>query len=162
MTNAHYGVNFKEHFLEQYKLYVEMSDRISQRKEQTNRLYVTLFSALIASFSIAISSWPEYFEFDAFPWLPIVVGMVGILLSTTWFLNLYLLQRQISVKLGVIREMESVLPFRAFGMEMEKFGRFDSPTVSIVFTIYRPDHLLPFIFLIASTLLYSTSFLWVQ
>ena len=167
MTPEKYGEQYSDHLLEQYKIYVEMTDRVTQRKEQTNRLYVTLFSALIAAFSFAISSLPENLAFQIFPGLPIVaivVGMAGILLAMTWFLNLYVLERERLAKSRTIVGMESQLAFPAFQREGEIsiYAR-SSPVFKLsVFRLYRPDYLLPWIFLAISTLLYGTSFLWLQ
>ena len=48
MKRDEYGDNYQAHLLEQYKLYVEMADRVSQRRDQSNRFYVTSVSALVA------------------------------------------------------------------------------------------------------------------
>ena len=48
MDRDKYGDNYQAHLLEQYKLYVEMADRISQRREQSNRFYAGLVSAIVA------------------------------------------------------------------------------------------------------------------
>ena len=48
MKRDEYGENYQDHLLEQYKLYVEMADRVSQRRDQSNRFYVTIISALVA------------------------------------------------------------------------------------------------------------------
>jgi len=48
MNREEYGEQFKEHLIEQYKLYVEMTDRISDRRERTNRFYISLLSVLLA------------------------------------------------------------------------------------------------------------------
>ena len=37
-----YGDKFQDHLIEQYKLYVEMADRVSARRAQTNRFYISL------------------------------------------------------------------------------------------------------------------------
>jgi len=54
MTNADYGEKPKEHLLEQYKLYVEMADRVSARRGQANMFYISLLSALLALVSIVV------------------------------------------------------------------------------------------------------------
>ena len=43
MTPSQYGDKYWDHLLEQYKIYVEMVEAVSQRKEQLNRYYPTLF-----------------------------------------------------------------------------------------------------------------------
>ena len=54
MTKQEYGEKYDEHLLEQYKLYVEMTDQVSTRRAHTNRFYVSLLSGLLALFSWAV------------------------------------------------------------------------------------------------------------
>ena len=54
MKKEEYGEKFHEHLLEQYKLYVEMADRVGTRRAQTNRFYISLLSGLLAVLSIVV------------------------------------------------------------------------------------------------------------
>jgi hypothetical protein len=47
-SEREYEEAFKQHLLEQYNLYVEMADRITTRRAQTNRFYISLLSGLLA------------------------------------------------------------------------------------------------------------------
>ena len=53
MREKDYGEKFKDHLLEQYKLFVEMADRVSSRRMQTNMFYISLLSGLITVISIS-------------------------------------------------------------------------------------------------------------
>jgi len=59
MGQEEYGSNYQAHILEQYKLYVEMTDRISQRRDQSNRFYSALLTGLLAVISVVarLSDW---------------------------------------------------------------------------------------------------------
>ena len=46
-----YGSEFQSHILEQYKLYVEMADRLSARRVQLTTLYTSILSGLLVSYS---------------------------------------------------------------------------------------------------------------
>ena len=48
MEPEKYGDNYQAHLMDQYRLYVEMADRTSQRRDQSNRFYAGLVSAIIA------------------------------------------------------------------------------------------------------------------
>jgi hypothetical protein len=50
--NKNYESDSKSLLLEQYKLYVEMHDRISARRNQMNSFFISLLSGLLAFFSI--------------------------------------------------------------------------------------------------------------
>ena len=42
MNPEKYGEKYKEHLLEQYKLYVEMADRISGRRQTANSFFLSI------------------------------------------------------------------------------------------------------------------------
>ena len=53
MSPEEYGDKYSDHLPEQYKLYVEMTDRVSQRRERSNQFFITLLSgpAILAVFA---------------------------------------------------------------------------------------------------------------
>ncbi len=53
ITKDHYGDNYQAHLLEQYKLYVDITDKISARRNQVNSFYISLLSGLLAFIYIA-------------------------------------------------------------------------------------------------------------
>jgi hypothetical protein len=52
---SEYGDKYAEHLLEQYKLYVQMADKISERRQSAHRFFITVNTALIAFFGIVAS-----------------------------------------------------------------------------------------------------------
>lgn len=111
-----YGDKFQDHLIEQYKIYVEMADRISSRRFQTNRFYVTLLSGLLALLSLVVNinafSSVLYVVFVA-------VGILGIALCILWYVNIHSYRQLNSGKFQVIHEMEQHLPFPAYEREWE-------------------------------------------
>ena len=114
MKSEDYGDNYRAHLLEQYKLYVEMADRISQRREQSNRFYAGLVSAIIAllvvigRFGVSGSSWSIAL---------LAAGVFGSLLSVVWFINLGSYRTLNTAKFRVINEMECQLPYAGYNEE---------------------------------------------
>jgi hypothetical protein len=53
MDPAKYGNGYKEHLLEEYKLYVQMADNVSARRAQANQFYISVLSALLAVVAFA-------------------------------------------------------------------------------------------------------------
>ena len=84
MNHDEYGDNYQAHLLEQYKLYVEMADRISQRRDQSNRFYAGLVSAIVAllvvmgRIGVSESIWVIALLF---------AGLLGAALSVIWYIN---------------------------------------------------------------------------
>ena len=145
MTPRQYGEKYRDHLLEEYKLWVEVADRAVQRKEQTNRLFITLITALIAATSFAIGSWPEKQVDELIPLLPGIVGAVGLALGFAWFVTLQAQERQIHAKFETIKKMEVALPFPVYSVEIYERNNL-GPIWD--FKLPMPDWLLPLIFML--------------
>ena len=113
-----YGANarYADHYLEQYKLFVEMADRVSQRRDQSNRFYATIFSALAAVLLVAAR-----FDLSQEVWeiALLAVGVVGATLAAIWFVNIKSYRRLNSAKFAVINQMEERLPVAGYTDEWE-------------------------------------------
>ena len=111
MKPEDYGDNYQSHLLEEYKLYVEMADRISQRRDQSNRFYAGLVSAIVAllvvmgRLGVSGSNWHLAL---------LVAGLLGASLSVIWYINLGSYRALNSAKYRVINEMESQLPYAGY------------------------------------------------
>ena len=124
MNPNDYGGNYADHLLEQYKLYVEMADRISQRRDQSNRFYAGLVSAIIAllvvmgRLGVSGSSWSIAL---------LAAGLLGASLSVIWFINLGSYRALNSAKFRVINGMESRLPYAGYTEEWAYLRPVDGP-----------------------------------
>ena len=116
MNREEYGQQFNDHLLEQYKLYVEMTDRGTTRRAHTNRFYVSLLSGLLALLSIVVTK-------DGVAGIPTIVlsgiAVLGMLLCILWFFTIRDYRRLNGAKFQVINEMEQHLPSRPYDREWE-------------------------------------------
>ena len=116
-----YGDKYSDHLIEQYKLYVEMADRVSQRRDQSNRFYVALLGALAAILVIAarfvLSDDGESSMFMTAVFL--TSGVFGAILSIIWYLNIRSYRTLNSAKFAIIHEMEKEIPFAGYAKEWE-------------------------------------------
>ena len=48
VTANEYGPSYRDHALEMYKTYLEMADRVSERREKANSFFLAVNTALIA------------------------------------------------------------------------------------------------------------------
>jgi hypothetical protein len=102
--------------LEQYKLYVEMADRVSARRIDTSKFYITLISGLLlivpvfTNTSVAVETQKIAFQ---------IFSLLGILLCGVWIINIRSYKELNSLKFSVIHEMEDLLPFGAYKREWE-------------------------------------------
>ena len=118
MSSDDYGPEYNDHLLEQYKLYVEMADRVSQRRDQSNRFYVTIVSALAAIVVIiARFGVPENGALLEVAFL--VVGLFGLALSVVWHFNVRSYRTLNSAKFDIINSIEKQLPYAGYSKEWE-------------------------------------------
>ena len=93
---------YKDHVLEQYKLYVEMADRISARRSTANTFFLTLNTLLVGALSVCAEKFSSLSV--------IVLCISAIVLCYVWksLINSY---RQLNTaKFTVIGEFEKKLP----------------------------------------------------
>lgn len=118
MNPEEYGDKYPDHLLEQYKLYVEMADRVSQRRDQSNRFYVTIVSALAAIVVIiARFGVPENGALLEVAFL--VIGLFGLALSVIWHFKIRSYRTLNSAKFDIINSMEKQLPYAGYSKEWE-------------------------------------------
>ena len=152
MTPDQYGDKYQDHFLEQYKLCVQMAEAANQRRDQINRFFPTLFSGLVAILLIvprldqsATVSLPE----TAWNWLLIAIAAMGLYLSFSWFASILSQRRVLSAKFRIIAEMEEKLPFPAISKEWQEFRHYSTYYSSLTLLGRQySDTFLPLVFVI--------------
>ncbi len=109
--------NYEDHALEQYKLYVEMADRIATRRQAANTFYMSLNTVLIALASYAKSAtsteWFFYF----------ITSVSGLVICYIWFRLVKSYKNLNSAKFKVVHAIEVELPLKLFDAEWEAVGR---------------------------------------
>lgn len=110
----------QDRLLEQYKLYVEMADRVSARRIEANSFFMSILSALlaIAAFVFTKSICPGYERL-----VLISFSVLGLLLNGAWFLNIRTYRQLNSGKFKVIHQMEEKLPFPCYDKEWQILGQ---------------------------------------
>lgn len=123
-----------DHTLEQYKLYLEMADRISTRRQSANSFFLTANTALItliSYLSFAVEQ-PSCYQ---------LVAVSGIVLSYVWYRLIRSYKDLNSAKFKVIHAIEAKLPIAPYDAEWEAVGRGKTPELYLPFThveIYVP------------------------
>lgn len=113
-----YGGDFHKDLLEQYKLYVEMADRISARRAQMNSFYITLLTGLLAFISILGNKDISGFQKANVQVVGILaVSILGMILCLIWYFNIKSYKQLNSGKFKVIGEMEKCMPFPCYDRE---------------------------------------------
>ncbi len=95
---------------EQYKLYVEMMDKVSERRHQTNSFFLTVNTVVISALA-SISGL-------TIKWV-IIPSIAGIVFSISWFYLIESYKQLNAGKFEVIHLLETRMPARLYFAEWE-------------------------------------------
>jgi len=103
LFNSQDGIQDKTNLIfDQYKLYVELADKVSARRATTNSFYLTANSFLFVALGILMSNGLEVVA-------PMIL-IIGIFVSISWWLLIIYYKNLNSSKYKVINEIEKRLP----------------------------------------------------
>lgn len=100
---------------DQYKLYAELTDKISERRQKVATIYISLLTFLLSLLSLTIKD--NHFTGSIISLL--IVYFSGISVSVIWFANIASYKQLNKIKFKVLHELENDLPFKGFQREWE-------------------------------------------
>ena len=138
---SEYGQDYNAHSLEIYKVFVEMADRISQRRQSANSFFLSINTAVIGmvgyiGFDEAENVGQEFY---------LLIGFAGITLCLLWFFIIRSYRSMNRAKFKVIHEIERILPIAPYDTEWKVAGQGKKPLIHIPFTYI--EMLVPWVFL---------------
>lgn len=156
VDGSRYGQEHRTHLLEQYKLYVEMADRISERREKANSFFLTVNTALVALLAKdAFGSAPASPSF-----LEVLVPLAAGVLCYLWYRIVRSYRDLNSAKFKVVHEIEQRLPIRPYDAEWEAVGRGKNPKLYLPFT--HIEIAVPWLFLSFHAVLALSAVPWLR
>lgn len=143
---------YLSHLLDQYKLYVEMADRISTRRQSANSYFLTVNSAILAFVGYVTSK-----DSSDYLWL---LGIAGVTLSYLWYRLIRSYRDLNTAKFKVVHDIEKKLPISPYDAEWEAMGRGENAD------LYKPvTHIeigVPWIFLFLHAYVFARTFPWIS
>jgi len=112
-----YGPDYEKHLFEQYKLCVEMADRVSSRRMLANSFFLALHTAIVTAFAVLLT---QRVLFGFAGTLPFVAA---IILCVVWWFVLRSYRQLNSGKFEVILALEQLLPSAPYDAEWDLLGR---------------------------------------
>lgn len=116
----------REDLLSIYRLHVEMADRVSQRREGANRLFVTLLSAMIVLMA-AVLRFGTGMEAVPVEFVVVILAATVLSLAASWFIVIRSYRQLNTGKFDVLQKLEGKLPFAFYRMEWERLGEGKDP-----------------------------------
>jgi hypothetical protein len=107
--------------IEQYKLYVDTTNKVSDRRGTAHTLLLTVNTSLVAVYGLVLGKDTALSAVHG-PWVWLVPA-VGILVTITWFVLIRAYRTLNSGKFKVISELEKRLPARLFDLEWQYLQR---------------------------------------
>lgn len=121
-SKEEYGEKYRDHYLEQYKQYVEMADRVSARRLLANSFFLTVHSSIVAALVIIFKDGIKFSQL----WSLIPFFGIEILCYSWW--RIVKSYRQLnSGKYKVVHYLEQNLPCSPYDAEWEMLGRGKNP-----------------------------------
>ncbi len=112
-----YGSEYEKHLFEQYKLYVEMADRISARRALANTFFIGVHTALITAFTVLLKE--GILARSAMGYLPFLAVWM---LCYVWWRIVKSYRQLNSGKFKVVHEIEDMLPLAPYAAEWVALG----------------------------------------
>jgi hypothetical protein len=121
VAEAEYGSLYSQHLFDQYKLMVEMADRVSARRMQANTFFLTVNTALLAVFASLVKEEVLFGFVGALP-----IGAL-LILCYVWWRIVFSYQQLNSGKFRVIHQLEQQLPVAPYAAEWIAVGEGKDP-----------------------------------
>lgn len=113
-----YGNDYKSHFLEQYKLYLDSIEKTSDRRQSANNYFLTANTVLV---SILALSFQTDFLKNIF-WFKLFVAIIGISFCIIFWFLIRAYKQLNTGKFNVLHKIESKLPLSLYDYEWEILG----------------------------------------
>ena len=105
ISKKKYGQDYDATVLEQWKVCVEMANANTEKRTNSNNIFITINAALLAVVSFSL----EYKS--------IILSVVGMVVCVVWLCSIESYKKLSSVKYHIVNEIEQRLPLKPFTYE---------------------------------------------
>ncbi|MFI5089859.1 MAG: hypothetical protein ACHP7P_07355 [Terriglobales bacterium] len=142
-TPEEYGEKYQDHLLEQYKLFVETSQHVSDKRQNSNNYLLTLNSSLVTLFVVFLSTFGHH-RWNA------LIPATGLIVWFIWYSLVDSYKDLNTAKFAVIHELENQLPVALFRHEWWVCGhnrkKKDKPVEDMYVPLTHLERWIPFAF----------------
>ena len=139
-------MNDKEIILEQYKLFVNTAEKVSDRRQLANSFFLTINSVLL--------TFSGYLATTATGLWYFIIPAVGVLISYFWLKTINSYRQLNTGKFKVIHDIEKKLPIALFKDEWDYLGQGETKEY-VKLTVVESGVPIVFMFLYVLTLIFS-------
>ena len=113
-----YGSQYDEHFFEQYKLYLQSAEKISDRRQQANNYFITINAALITFLGLSF----RFNDLESLVYVHLLFCLVGVVICVIFGYLIRSYKQLNTGKFQVIQEIERRLPITMYEREWQLLG----------------------------------------
>ncbi|KND47801.1 MAG: hypothetical protein AB197_00965 [Parcubacteria bacterium C7867-002] len=117
--SSKYGDKYIEHLLEQYKIYINAAEKISDRRQITNDFFLALNSGLVALLGFIATKTAQ----NETMLLLALASIAGITMCYFWYRIIASYKGLNDAKYKVVHMIEARLPLALYDTEWEMLGR---------------------------------------
>ena len=140
-ASADYGDKYIEHLLEQYKIYINSAEKISDRRQKANEFFLAVNTALVALLGFIATKTSS----DQTAIILALASLAGIAMCYLWYRMIRSYDGLNGGKYKVIHLIERRLPLALYDTEWEILGRGLNKTLYEPFT--KIEARVPWIFI---------------
>jgi hypothetical protein len=118
-TSDKYGDKYIEHLLDQYKIYINAAEKISDRRQKTNEFFLGLNTALLALLGFIATKTNQ----QEIGLMLVISAVAGITICYLWYRIIASYKGLNSAKFKVIHAIELRLPLALYDTEWEMLER---------------------------------------
>jgi len=130
-----YGEDYNSIILEQWKTCVDMANANTEKRTNSNNIFITINAALLAVISFSMD------------YKSIVLSIVGIAVSVIWLYSIESYKKLSSVKYHIVNEIENLLPLKPYTYEWDILKK-ENKYVGLT----KIEKILPWLFIVLYTI----------
>lgn len=146
-SEREYGTDYRSHFFDQYKLYVESIEKISDRRQAANGFFLTINTALITL--IGLSFGIE--KINHLNYVKALIAVVGLIICVIFWFLIRSYKQLNTGKFTVLHEIEKELPLALYKYEWGVLG--EGKNKKLYYPFSHVEQLIPITFGIIYSLL---------
>jgi len=139
-TKDKYGPNYEAHLFEQYKLYIESAEKISDRRQNANNYFIALNTALLSVIGLSFQLKSSV----QITWVKYSLAMIGVVICIVFWFLLRSYKQLNTGKFKVIHEIEQKLPLALYDYEWDILEK--GKNQSVYYPFSHVELLIPKIF----------------
>jgi hypothetical protein len=139
VPEGEYGKKYREHLLEQYKIYIASLNHTSNLRHKVNSYFLTLHTLFLAAIGASLYKEATFIQGDG----QLAIPFIGIIISLIWWAITFTYKQRSIVKLKIVHKIEKLLPLSLYQNEWDILSKKPGSTS---YHFFRTSLLIPWVF----------------